>query len=131
VLIYVGGILVLLLFGVMLTTNVISVEIKTGTLQTGPAAVIIAMMAGTLCGLITITDWSVTHQEQGLRTTANSLGEMFLTTYVLPFEVASVVLLVALLGAVIIARKEKAQVTRQDQLSSKADRNTGRAERGD
>ena len=91
----------------MLTTNVISVEIRTGTLQTGPAAVIISLMAGTLCGLITITDWNVTHQEQSMSTTANTLGEMFLTSYVLPFEVASIVLLIALLGAAIIARKEK------------------------
>ena len=34
ILIYVGGILVLLLFGVMLTNNVVSVDIKTGTLNT-------------------------------------------------------------------------------------------------
>ena len=106
-LIYVGGILVLLLFGVMLTTNVISVDIKTGTLQTGPSAVVISLMAGSLCGLITITDWNAVPHEHVMSTTVKTLGEMFLTSYVLPFEVASVVLLVALLGAAIIARKEK------------------------
>lgn len=107
VLIYVGGILVLLLFGVMLTNRVIDVEMKTGTLQTGPAAVIIALLAGTLCGLFWITDWKVVHGEPNLPTTATVLGEMFMTTYVLPFEVASVLLLVALLGAAILARREK------------------------
>lgn len=106
-LIYVGGILVLLLFGVMLTNKVINVEMKTGTLQTGPAAIIIALMAGTLCGLFWITDWKVVHGEPDMKTTAASLGKMFLTSYVLPFEVASVVLLVALLGAAIIARRER------------------------
>lgn len=107
VLIYVGGILVLLLFGVMLTNRVVDVEMKTGTMQTGPAAIIIALMAGTLCGLFWITDWKVVYGEPNLPTTASVLGEMFMTTYVLPFEVASVVLLVALLGAAIIARREK------------------------
>lgn len=106
-LIYVGGILVLLLFGVMLTNKVVNVEMKTGTLQTAPAAVIVALMAGTLCGVFWITDWKVVHGESNLSTTAYSLGEMFMTTYVLPFEVASVVLLVALLGAAMIARREK------------------------
>ena len=35
------------------------------------------------------------------------IGELFLTRYLLPFEVASVVLLVALVGAVIIARRDR------------------------
>jgi NAD(P)H-quinone oxidoreductase subunit 6 len=38
--------------------------------------------------------------------TAQGLGLAFLTDYLLPFEVASVVLLAALVGAVVIARKE-------------------------
>jgi NADH:ubiquinone oxidoreductase subunit 6 (subunit J) len=42
-----------------------------------------------------------------MQTTTRTLGEMFMTTYVLPFEVASVVLLVALIGAALIARREK------------------------
>jgi NADH-quinone oxidoreductase subunit J len=106
-LVYVGGILVLLLFGVMLTTRVVNVEMKTGTLQTGPAAIIVALLAGTLCGLFWITDWRVLHTPSEYAPTAGTIGEMFMTSYVLPFEVASVVLLVALLGAAIIARREK------------------------
>jgi NADH-quinone oxidoreductase subunit J len=47
-LIYVGGILVLLLFGVMLTNNVISVDLKAGTLQTLPASILAALTAGAL-----------------------------------------------------------------------------------
>lgn len=119
-LIYVGGILVLLLFGVMLTTNVINVEMKTGTLQTGPAAFIVAMMAGMLCGLFWITDWKIIHREPELTTTAPTLGEMFMTSYVLPFEVASVVLLVALLGAAHYARREKSP----DRLSGRVGEGT-------
>ena len=46
ILIYVGGILVLMLFGVMLTNKVISVEIKTGTIQTIPALVLVGDRGG-------------------------------------------------------------------------------------
>jgi NADH:ubiquinone oxidoreductase subunit 6 (subunit J) len=42
-------------------------------------------------------------------TTTNALGDLFFTSYVLPFEIASVILLVALIGAAVIARKDKSQ----------------------
>ncbi len=106
-LIYVGGILVLLLFGVMLTNKVVSVDIKTGTLQTLPASLVVALTAGALCGVFYATDWKVVKEAPPVATTATSLGQMFMTTYLLPFEVASVVLLVALVGAAMIARKDK------------------------
>ena len=107
ILIYVGGILVLLLFGVMLTNKVVSVDLKAGTMQTFPASVLTALLAGALCGIFYITDWRTVEQVRDIGTTTNSLGELFMTTYVLPFEVASVVLLVALVGAAVVARKEK------------------------
>ena len=106
-LIYVGGILVLLLFGVMLTNKVISVDIKTGTVQTLPALLLVAMTAGSLCGIFYVTDWKIVQSVSEVSTTTYSLGEMFMTTYLLPFEVASVILLVALIGAVMIARRDK------------------------
>ncbi len=106
-LVYVGGILVLLLFGVMLTNKVIDVEMKTGVLQTYPAAIICGVMAGALLVVFWTTDWNVVSSDGVMTTTTHALGEMFMTTYLLPFEVASVVLLVALVGAAIIARKDK------------------------
>ena len=106
VLIYVGGILALLLFGVMLTSRVIDVQMKTGTLETLPAVILTAGLAGVLCGIFFMTQWK-TSPGPDLKSTAPKLGEMLMTTYVLPFEVASIVLLVALIGAAMIARKEK------------------------
>lgn len=106
-LIYVGGILVLLLFGVMLTNKVVNVEIKTGTLQTLPASIIVAIAAGALCGVFYITDWKLIHDKPEIESTTATLGEMFMTTYLLPFEIASIVLLVALIGAALIARRDK------------------------
>ena len=106
-LIYVGGILVLLLFGVMLTNKVVNVEIKTGTMQTLPASLIVAMLAGSLCGVFYITDWKIMPGLAEPQATTDTLGRMFLTTYLLPFEIASIVLLVALLGAAMIARRDR------------------------
>jgi NADH-quinone oxidoreductase subunit J len=42
-----------------------------------------------------------------VETTASKIGELLLTKYLLPFEVASMILLVALIGAAMIARREK------------------------
>jgi NADH-quinone oxidoreductase subunit J len=106
-LIYVGGILVLLLFGVMLTNKVINVDMRTGTLQTFPAAVLVAAIGGTLVGMFYIADWRIVRTLPSVETTAHTLGEMFMTTYLLPFEVTSVFLLVALVGAAMFARRER------------------------
>jgi len=114
VLIYVGGILVLLLFGVMLTNKVISVDMKTGTLQTIPALLfIMGIFAPFLCAIVYMTDWKIVQGVPETPSTAHSLGELFMTTYTLPFEVASVVLLVALIGAAMIARKDKFSIHKQ------------------
>lgn len=108
ILIYVGGILVLLLFGVMLTNRVVSVDIKTGTLQTVPALLIVAVVAGSLSGIFYSTWKGIPAAAPSLMTTTTkSLGEMLMTSYLLPFEIASVILLVALIGAAMISRRER------------------------
>ncbi len=106
-LIYVGGIMVLILFGVMLTNRQINVDAKTGTVQTLPAVFITAALAGTLVGIFWSADWKVSANMSTADKTAPQIGELLLTKYLLPFEVASVVLLVALIGAAMIARREK------------------------
>lgn len=107
ILIYVGGILVLLLFGVMLTNKVINVELKGGSMNTIPALMLVAVVAGTLGGLFYAT-WKATPvpAPSPLATTTKTLGEMLMTGYLLPFEIASVILLVALIGAAMFARKK-------------------------
>jgi NADH-quinone oxidoreductase subunit J len=107
ILIYVGGILVLLLFGVMLTNRVISVDIKTSTIQTVPALLVVAVVAGTLSGMFYSTFGSAVAPSTALKTTTPAIGELLLTTYLLPFEIASVVLLVALIGAALMSRRDR------------------------
>ncbi len=109
--VYVGGILVLILFGVMLTNKVVSVDIKTGTLQVVPAAIVVALTAGILCSIFVATPWTGAGSTDFLavKTTAPKIGEALITSHMLLFEVASVVLLVAIIGAAMIARREKTQ----------------------
>ncbi len=108
-LVYVGGILVLLLFGVMLTSNTVTIEIKSGTMNIIPATIVIALLAGMLSGIFWTSDWFVSKQAVELvhTTTTTEIGNALITTHVLPFEIASVVLLVAVVGAAMMARREK------------------------
>ncbi|MEX0601849.1 MAG: NADH-quinone oxidoreductase subunit J, partial [Bacteroidota bacterium] len=105
-LIYVGGILVLVLFGVMLTSNVIDVKMRAGVVHAGPAVLITGALAAGLLWMFFTTDWVVLSELPEVTRTAPTIGEMLLTSYLLPFEIASVILLVALIGAAMIARRE-------------------------
>ena len=105
--IYVGGILVLVIFGVMLTTRQINVDAKTSTVQTLPAALIAGSITGMLIGMFWSTDWKRMGTLPDTVASGPKIGEMLMTSYLLPFEIASVVLLVALVGAAMIARREK------------------------
>ncbi|MBW7888412.1 MAG: NADH-quinone oxidoreductase subunit J [Bacteroidetes bacterium] len=109
ILVYVGGILVLILFGVMLTNRSISVDIQSETLKFAPALIVTAALLGTLAGFYTVTDWFFggPGAEITATSTAPNIGNALVTTHALPFEVASVVLLVALVGAAMIARRDK------------------------
>jgi NADH-quinone oxidoreductase subunit J len=107
ILIYVGGILVLMLFGVMLTNKVINVKIKTGTMQAWPAGIAVSILAGLLAGVF-YSNWKDAQLPVStVDATTQLLGEMLMTSYLLPFEIASVVLLVALIGAALIARRNR------------------------
>lgn len=102
-LIYVGGILILLLFGVMLTYRVYNMDLKTETFQVIPGAVVSLMVFATLLTVIYRTPW----KQMGIvmeGPTTEHIGRLFLTQYILPFEAASVLLLVALIGAAMIVR---------------------------
>lgn len=107
VLIYVGGILVLLLFGVMLTNKVVNVELKTGTIHTIPALILVAIVAGTFAGLFYSTWKGAEAPATTLQTTIKPIGELLMTGYLLPFEIASVILLIALIGAAMMARRTR------------------------
>lgn len=104
-LIYVGGILVLLLFGVMLSQRITGLEMRTGTLQVVPAAIVCAGIAAILLRLIWTTPWPKAEVAAPAPTTSK-IGESFMTTYLIPFEIVSVLLLAALVGAAFLGRRD-------------------------
>lgn len=107
VLIYIGAIAVLILFAIMLTPDVMGGERTIRYNRQWPLAGVLAVgLAGLLVALAQVTDWPVVKEFAPAQDYALVLGKAFMTEYILPFEVASAVLLVALIGALVIAREE-------------------------
>ena len=111
-LVYVGGILVLLLFGVMLTTNVVNVDVTARSVNVYPGVIIASVLVGSLGGIIVVTDWFVSKRPvvSNVSSTSSEIGTALISTHVLPFEIASVILLVAVVGAAMMARRENKAV---------------------
>jgi NAD(P)H-quinone oxidoreductase subunit 6 len=105
VLIYVGGILVLILFAVMLTHRITDVTITNRAAGSIPALIVIGVLVYFLIQTVRTTPWLKAKEVVFTATTAK-IGDAFLYDYLLPFELASVVLLAAMIGAVVLSRKE-------------------------
>ena len=105
-LVYVGGILVLLLFGVMLTHKIYNLNLRSDVNQFLPGLIVAAGIFAVLTVTAIRTPWAIGPGRLPEPTTAE-IGKLFLSTYILPFEAASVLLLVALLGAAMIVRRRK------------------------
>jgi NADH-quinone oxidoreductase subunit J len=103
--IYVGGILILLLFGVMLTHKLYDLNLKAETYQFLPALLIVLAVFITLTGVMLRTTW-YSHGQRPLAPTTAEIGQLFMREYILPFEVASVFLLIALIGAAMLVRRK-------------------------
>ncbi len=105
VLIYVGGITILLLFAIMLTGRIAAKSLRVVNDQ-----VVLSTLAavGLLAGLIyaSVRGIPALADPPRLPETAPFLGRALLTTYALPFEAVSILLLAAMVGAIILARKE-------------------------
>lgn len=105
VMIYVGGILVLLLFGVMLTHKITNVDLKSASFQRLPAALICLGLLALLLIVVYRTPWPV-RPPVPAAPTAHGIGRHLMTDFLLPFEVISVLLFAVLIGAALIARSE-------------------------
>lgn len=109
ILIYAGAVSILLVFAVMLTpladrNNANSLFVLPGVAVAGGFATIVALVA-------VATDWNVLADEdlgyRSFATTIADIGQALLGPYVLAFEVASVLLLAALIGAIVLVREEE------------------------
>jgi NADH-quinone oxidoreductase subunit J len=110
VLIYGGAVIVLFLFGLMLTRAPIGPTEELDVRNRWPAAIVGLGAAGTL---VTVVVQAYQHTWFDPRSavslgTGKSLGTQLFTYWVLPFEVLSVLLLAALVGAIVLSRRSKA-----------------------
>lgn len=103
--IYVGGILVLLLFGVMLTHKLYDLNLRSETYQFFPGLLAALALFAILAGFMLTARWHESPTAADRATTA-AIGELFMNDYILPFEAASVLLLLALIGAAMIVRRK-------------------------
>lgn len=104
-LVYVGAIMILMLFAIMLTPN--QLDLPGGSPQAQRISAVLTSLA--VCalsvGVVVSHPWNLRAAPLNMETAA-TIGNLLLTTYVLPFWIASVLLTVGLVGAIVIAREE-------------------------
>ena len=110
ILIYVGAIVILFLFGLMLT----KAPIGRDALDNQQRVVALIVALGVLAGLVLLLngafDWDAgANAIDVAHTDTAALGTSLFQSYVLPFEAISFLLLAALIGAVVLARKDDAR----------------------
>ncbi|MGI8709551.1 MAG: NADH-quinone oxidoreductase subunit J family protein [Acidimicrobiales bacterium] len=106
VLVYIGAIVVLFLFGIMLTKAPMEGKENVGrdnwALGTGTAIVLFALLVYAL-----LDGFGRDKLPADLApTTTGQVSDVIFSTYLVPFEVVSVLLLAALIGAIVIARRD-------------------------
>jgi len=104
--IYAGGTMVLLVFGVMLTSKSPWARFDTPKSEQFAAGVVCVALVASLATVLTRTAWHGTEQVVP-GSTMMALGKTLLSTYLVPFEVAGVLLMVVMVGAAHLARQEK------------------------
>lgn len=106
IVVYMGGILILLLFGVMLTNrDPVLLHGAESHQLVAPGFIAAGVSLFGILYVVTSVDWHATPAAAAGESTARTIGEELMTTYLLPFEIVSVLLLIAMVGAVVIARR--------------------------
>ena len=107
VLIYIGSIVVLLLFGIMLTKAPIGGTAGLDSENRIPAAIVAVALGATLITLVVDAfRHAYINLEEFTASGAEETGTALFRHYVLPFEVISVVLLAALIGSIVLSRRD-------------------------
>ncbi len=103
-LVYIGGINVLIIFGIMLTNKISSVRLSQTNVQQGVGGVIAIWLFILISIVISKTSWVNIVSEEPANTVTD-IGILLLTKYLLPFEAISLLLLGALIGAAMLSRE--------------------------
>ncbi|MDY6937165.1 MAG: NADH-quinone oxidoreductase subunit J [Cyanobacteriota bacterium] len=107
VLIYVGSVNVLILFAIMLVNKREDfVPMTRGWIRKGATALVCIGLFALLSTMVLSTPWSLSEAMPSTESTTIQIGMHFFTDFLLPFELVSVLLLMAMVGAIIIARRD-------------------------
>ncbi|MBK7211755.1 MAG: NADH-quinone oxidoreductase subunit J [Bacteroidales bacterium] len=115
--VYAGGIVVLIIFSILLTSHISERAVVANWKQSLLSA--LAIVAGATLTLISVFRFSFTASPEpaapsGVKDIGAALISYGENGYALPFEVVSILLLAAMIGAIIVARKEKIKVDEKD-----------------
>lgn len=118
VLVYAGAIAVILLFAFMLTHDIMSPQLQSSRFQQTASAVVCFVFAWFAGRILISSSWEKLSPQEPGGVSLEVLGTSFLTTHLVPFELVSFLLLMTLVGAIVIARKEerlKSPAPREDE----------------
>ncbi len=103
VLVYAGAIAVLMIFAVMLTP--LSARDNAENVLQLPALVLSGLVITGVTFVALETDWRLAGRGE-FDSTAEAIGEALVSPFVLPFEIASVLLVAAMIGAIVLVRED-------------------------
>jgi NADH:ubiquinone oxidoreductase subunit 6 (subunit J) len=100
--VYAGGVLVVIIFGIMLTARIGEKPLRVDHTNVFGGSLIASILFGILCYLLTTPTTAQKEASTGFNS-LESIGMNLLTNHLIPFEVSGILLLVALIGAAVIA----------------------------
>ena len=108
ILIYVGAINVLILFAIMLVNKTeVYQQVKGRVIRQVSTALVCIGLFALLSTMVLATPWQLSDVSPSVvENTIVAIGKHFFSDYLLPFEIASVLLLMAMVGAIILARRD-------------------------
>ena len=106
VLVYIGAVIVLFLFGTMLTRAKIGGEDQSTSRQWGIGIATALLLAGTMSAVLIDAFHAQKLPTAGGGTPTELVSDSIFSTYLIPFWVLSIVLLAALVGAIVLARRD-------------------------
>lgn len=114
IMVYIGGILILIIFAVMMTQRISDINISNGSRS--KSSLIVGGLACALVAITLIIMFSnasfIMKDVTPVSSTIKPLGTLLLTDYLLAFEVAGVLLLIAFIGAALIVRRDRKDISK-------------------
>jgi len=106
ILLYVGAVVTLIIFAVMLTEHLAGKTVRQNNSQSPLAITGLLGFVVLLATVILKTPWPVTQAALKAKVSVMGLGKALMGAYVFPFEVISIILIAALIGTVVIAKRD-------------------------